>query len=368
MSGRRLLERGVELLVLGVVLSLVAGQLLGYPVLLGYVETGSMAPTMEPGDGFIAIPTALDDDIEDGDVGETDRGFVTRGDANPFTDQDGSEPPVKRPQIVAKALQVGGSVVVIPNLGTAVMGIQDALGETQRLIAVHTGSRDLLGAQGLTYILFGLSVLLYVVDHLVTDDTERGRERSRTRQTGISAGTVTVALAAMLVVAATAAMVVPAGTQEFGIVSAEFDSDQSTVIPRGESSTLEYRVPNGGLVPVVAYLEPASPGVSVDPGSVYVQGRGQGTASLTLTAPPETGYYRLYLTERRYLAILPEPILNLLYGFHPWAPIVVIDAVLASIIGGLGTVLLRGGRYRDRRRESPGAPSIRERVIKYFGG
>ncbi len=39
-----------ELLAVAVVLSLVVGQALGTPAGLSYVETGSMAPTMEPGD------------------------------------------------------------------------------------------------------------------------------------------------------------------------------------------------------------------------------------------------------------------------------------------------------------------------------
>lgn len=371
MATRRILERGTELVLVVVVLSLVAGQLLGYPVLLGYVETGSMAPTMEPGDGFVAVPTALDGDIEEGDVivfraeelqgggltthrvvGRTDRGFITRGDANPFTDQDGSEPPVKRAQIVAKALQVGGTTVVIPNLGTAVMAVQSAVSETQRQIAIRTGSRALLGTQGLTYLLFGLSVALYVVDLLLSAETNRSRDRSRKRETGVSTRLIVAALAAILVVAATSAMVVPAGTQEFGIVSAEFDSEQPTVIPTGESSTIEYRVPNAGVVPVVAYLEPASDGVAVDPKRVHVPGRGERNASVTLTAPPETGYYRLFLTEHRYLAVLPSPVMDALYRAHPWAPIVVIDAMLAGFIGVLGRALLGTGRIRDRHRET----------------
>lgn len=68
MSVRRVLTLGIELLVVLVVVSLVAGQILGYPVLLSYVETGSMAPTMEPGDGFVAVPEPVAGEVEEGDV------------------------------------------------------------------------------------------------------------------------------------------------------------------------------------------------------------------------------------------------------------------------------------------------------------
>ncbi|TKX51714.1 signal peptidase I, partial [Halorubrum sp. SP3] len=72
------------------------------------------------------VPPAIAGDIEEGDVvtfeaqelqgggltthrvvDETDQGYITRGDANPFTDQDGPEPPVQESQIAAVALELG---------------------------------------------------------------------------------------------------------------------------------------------------------------------------------------------------------------------------------------------------------------------
>jgi len=42
-----------------VLVSLVIGQALGQPVLLAYVESGSMEPTIDEGDGFVAIPSVV---------------------------------------------------------------------------------------------------------------------------------------------------------------------------------------------------------------------------------------------------------------------------------------------------------------------
>jgi len=50
------------------ILALVAGQALGQPVGLSYVETESMSPTMEPGDGFVPVPTHVAGPIEEDDV------------------------------------------------------------------------------------------------------------------------------------------------------------------------------------------------------------------------------------------------------------------------------------------------------------
>ena len=385
MSPRRLLTIGIEAAVVVVVASLLLGQVLGTPVLLGYVETGSMAPTMEPGDGFVAVPDAVAGDVDEGDVivfraeelqgggltthrvvGETERGYVTQGDANPFTDQDGDEPPVKDGQIVAKALQIGGSVVVIPNLGTLVTGLQGAFGAVQQRLAVLTGSRALLGTQGLAYVLLGLSGLLYVYDLVAGGGEARDTERDRSRDQGLSPGLVVAVLAAVLVTAATAAMVMPAGTQEFGVVSAEFESENPTVIQQGESATIPYTLPNAGLVPVVAYLEPGSTGVAVSPDRVRVAGRGEATVEMTLSAPPETGYYRRFVTEHRYLAVLPMPVVDALYEIHPWLPILAIDAMLAGGVALTGLLVLGGRRVRVRNRDSRHSRSRLRRLLRYL--
>ncbi|MFC7042310.1 signal peptidase I [Halonotius sp. GCM10025705] len=101
-------------LLIGFILLLLVSQLLGQPAIV-FVETGSMVPTLQPNDGYLAVPAVIADDPEVGDVilfesqnlggGEltthrvveiTDEGYITQGDANPFTDQDGDEPPSRR--------------------------------------------------------------------------------------------------------------------------------------------------------------------------------------------------------------------------------------------------------------------------------
>ncbi|MFC7114202.1 signal peptidase I [Natronoarchaeum sp. GCM10025703] len=154
---------GTALVVL--VLALLLGQLLGQPILLGFVSTGSMEPAVDAGDGFVAVPALLAGDVSEGDivvfdaeelqgggltthrvVGETDEGYVTKGDANPFTDQDGGEPPVSEGQIVAHALQVGDTAVTIPHLGTGIMGVQSAAdGLQQSVVSAAGGGGDWSG-------------------------------------------------------------------------------------------------------------------------------------------------------------------------------------------------------------------------------
>jgi len=351
-----------------VAVSVVAGSVLGQPIVLSYVETGSMEPTLEPGDGFVAITAELAGPIQEGDivvfeaqeiqgggltthrvVGETDRGYVTKGDANPFTDQDSDEPPVKEAQIVAVAWQPGGSVLVVPHLGTVVEGIQSVLGPVQRQVAALLGTSAVLGVSGLAYLFFALTLAWYVVGEWRRRTTKE-TERVRSRDTGTSTRLVVGLFALLLVGAATAAMVVPAGTQEYGIVSAEFESDDPTIIPVGESESLDRPLANGGAIPVVVYLEPASNGVDVEPQQFYIAGGEQVTATITLHAPDETGYYRRFVTQHRYLAVLPTSTIDFLYRIHPWTPIVVINALIGIPFYVVGVALVGTGRVRNRSR------------------
>ncbi|WP_424014380.1 signal peptidase I [Halorubrum xinjiangense] len=385
MSIKRTLSVALQAAAVLVVVSLVVGQFLGQPILLSYVETGSMQPTLAPGDGFVAIPAQLAGGIGPGDVvtfeaqeiqgggltthrvvEETERGYITRGDNNPFTDQDGGEPVVQDAQIVAKALQIGGGVVVIPHLGTAAMGFQSALQSLQTWLAVTFGVRSFQGTQGLAYIVFGLSMVAYAVDWYLNAGSRDRESRDRSRDDGTSVFAILGVLALVLMATATAAMVVPAGTQEYGVVSAEFESENPTVIESGTSQELEYVVPNAGLVPVYAYVTPASPGVDVDPQRLSVASRGEASTTVTLSAPDETGYYRLFVAEHRYLAVLPPGVVDELYGVHPWAPLVAINGLLGGGIVAIGLLLLRGEPARIRSRGSRERPPLYKRLLREF--
>jgi len=365
MTIRKGWDVAVKLALAVFLVSMVLGQVLGQPVLLGFVTSESMEPTLETGDGFVAVPAALTGPVEEGDVvtfraeeiqgggltthrvvDETDRGYITRGDANPFTDQDSGEPPVADTQVVAVVWQPGGEVVAIPGVGLLVTGTQETLAAIQRQVAAALGTRSLLGTQGLAYLLVALSVVGYVADVLSGDSRER--KRNADREEGTSVRFVLGVFAAIIVLSASAAMVGPSGPQEFGVVSAESDSPGLRVIEQGSAESARYTVPNGGFVPEVRYLDSATDGLTIEPGRVTVPPQSSVNATLTITAPPETGYYRYYVVEHRYLLVLPQPVIESLYRVHPWLPLVTIDAVLGGSFYLLGVLFVDTGRLRSR--------------------
>lgn len=360
----------VVVVVLGAA-ALVVGSLLGQPILLGYVTTGSMRPTISPGDGFVAIPSAVAGHVQNGAVvvfraerlhgggltthrvvGRTAEGYLTKGDANSVTDQRGGEPPVKDAQIVAEALQVDGHVVVVPHLGTLVVGVQDLFSTVQGGFA---GVLGLGGRQVLALLLLGGSLLGYAWS-VRRDRTTRRRTRERSRDLGVDPRHLLLGLVLVVVVAATAAMVVPAGPTAYGFVSSSYDVPGARVIGVGQTERTSYHAENPGVVPVTVFLDTQGRGITVEPTAAHLAPGTGLDATVTLTAPPRTGYFRRFVVEHRYLAVLPTSVIRALYAVHPWLPVVVIDALLGGSFYLLGLAVVGTSRLRmqsrHRRRSS----------------
>lgn len=367
------------LLILAIV-AMVLGQIVGQPVLLSYVTSGSMAETMDAGDGFVVLPSAVSGSVEVGDVvtfkaktlhgggltthrvvKKTDRGYITQGDANSFTDQDGSEPPVKDAQIVGQAVQIGKSPIVIPKLGAALTGVRELIKGTQRTIAQGFGARWLLGTNGLAYMLLLFGGLLYVGSVISEQKSgkKRRRKRKRKRRRGglmprqLPNWMIAVGLGFLLVTSLTVSMTVAGGTHEFGVVSAENDAPGARVIPTGQTENLNYSAPNSGALPIFAYVEPASDGVTATDEGVLVPPGERRILDVTLSAEDQTGYTTRYVTEYRYIAILPRSWIRGMHTIHPLLPVLIIDVLVLVAFLAISLPLLGSGSVRTRPTRSP---------------
>ncbi|QIB75504.1 signal peptidase I [Halogeometricum borinquense] len=363
------IQYGVLIILIVAVGAMLFGQVLGQPVLLGYVETGSMEPTMEPGDGFIAVPAVFTPPPEPGDVvvfqatelhnggltthrivRRTDEGYITRGDANPFTDQDGVEPPVMESQIVAEALQVNGQVVVIRDLGTVSQIVQGPLVGTIGLIGSAIGSSGLLAggssAQSLVFLGVGLIIVSIVFDS-VTGSRPRAK-RSRRRSNYIKTTTFLFILSLLVLAPATASMVVPSGANTFNIVSSEAPNDDPLVIGVGAEATIEYRVINDGFVPILTVIEPQHPELAISRSVFTVSSRSNETTTLTVQAPDATGSYSRAIKEWRYLPVLPRSVILSLHAIHPYVAIAAIDLLLLIGTVAFGLIAVGVGPIRLR--------------------
>jgi signal peptidase len=334
---------------------LVVGSLLGYPVLVGFVETGSMSPALEAGDGFVAVPSFLTDAPEPGEVvvyeaeevqggglvthrivDETERGYITKGDSNPFTDQDGGEPYVERGDVLSEALSVGGSVVRIPRLGSAVIYIRGTLAAVLGLLGV--GSTVGSGISGFV-LLFAGSVLL-AVSALGSQGRNRVRERSRKRPTeGIRVVTFVALMLLVVLAPANYAMVAP--DQEYTI---EPDVSDDRDITEAAS---EVTVRNEGLVAMAVVVEPTEGPASVTEEFLEVPGGEEVTTEIQPTRLAD----RYVIREHRYFMVLPSPVIYSLHSISPFLALLAINTVLSVGVVGLSFGLVGSGRTRTRSRE-----------------
>jgi signal peptidase len=370
--------RTVEIVAGLLVVALLAGQFLGQPLLLGFVQTDSMQPALEPGDGFVALPPQLVGPVEHGDVvtfdaatldgggltthrvvGQREGGFVTRGDGNSFTDQQGEEPPVPRERIVAVALQVNGGVVAIPGLGTFV-------GEAQALIVTAGGLLNLHGSpQTLATLLLALLGIVYLVDELLAapERTER-TNRASTRESGYSTRRLVFVGAGIIVLVATVSMVSATGTTtvEFGSTT-EGQLTQGT--PGGDPSlSTPLQFSNDGLVPTVAVIQSRTSDVSMSKEALVVGPGEQASVNATLTTPAEATGADRRIVQHSYIGVVPVSVLTALHALHPWVAIAAVDLFLWIVLVTAGYVLLGRRRLRFREGRGFGTVTLVRRILR----
>jgi signal peptidase len=372
---RKLLTRAVTLTLVIVALTMVVGQTLGQPLLFGFVTTGSMEPTLSPGDGFVAVPPPLADDPEPGDVvvfeaetiqgggltthrvvEETERGYVTHGDANPFTDQDGGEPYVAEGEILAYALQVNGEVVVIPNLGTFVTGVRNVVGAPFAL----------LGSDNAATVLVFVGIVLFLFAGATGDRNRRTTSRSPSRQNVLAVWLVVLAATLVVTTAATLAMVVPASGYDVEALVTDSPDDNPQVVAPGGTATVTYEVHNAGVVPAMVVTEPADDAVTVDPERTVLGFDGRTEVTVGMAAPERTGTYTYRVRESRYLVVLPPTILAALHEVHPLVALLVVDLVVASFVVAVALAVFGTGYLRMRSRpDVPLKIRLRRRLRRF---
>ncbi|RJX42586.1 signal peptidase I [Halonotius aquaticus] len=355
-------------LLIGFILLLLVSQLLGQPAIV-FVETGSMVPTLQPNDGYLAVPAVIADDPEVGDVilfesqnlggGEltthrvveiTDEGYITQGDANPFTDQDGDEPPVSEGQIKSVALTVGDGIVVIPGLGASVTAVRSVGTTIQNVVLVPLGLDIEVTTLSTVAMVAGLVLFVYGT---VTGATDK-RQRSRTRGGIFENAIIVIAvLTLVVIIPLNISMLLPSGVYQYEILSSEAPTDNPQIIPVGGESEVTYAMQNSGHLPVMVFLEAASDGVELSESQIYVPRRSTVETSITMQAPDQTGSYLRFIREYRYLVVLPPSLIASLHAIHPIVAIAGINLFVGGIVVGVfvATVGTDRLRLRSRKRE-----------------
>jgi len=361
-----LLRYAVSGLIVGFILLLLITQLIGQPPVV-FVESGSMAPTLEPNDGYLAVPMLFAGDIGVGDVilfesqelggGEltthrvveiTDEGYITKGDANPFTDQSADEPPVSEGQVRSVALNVGDEIVVIPGLGASVGLIRDGLRLFQETVLAPLGVDAEATSISTMALIGGLLLFIYGTVSGATDRYNRSRSRG-----GLLGNAVVVIaiLTLVVIIPVNASMLLPSGVYQYEILSSEAPNENPQVIGVGESSDVTYAMRNSGFIPTLVFLEPASDGVTMSDTQIYLPAQRTVETSITMQAPDEPGNYLRFVREYRYLVVLPPSLIASLHAVHPILAIIAINLVAGGLVGGVAVTTVGTDRFRFRSRK-----------------
>jgi signal peptidase len=272
-------------------------------------------------------------------VRETSQGFVLRGDANAFTDQQGGEPPVPRDRIVAEAVQINGQVVVIPNLG-------DYVGSLRRLFDSIGSHLGLSVNQVISFILVAAFVA-----YLLDGGGARGEnrvDRSAGRSTGFSGLLFIGGAVALMLAASTLSMTAASGVIALPYDSIEPGAAQQGGIPAGTTQNASVELTNGGLVPMTAVLSTDDPNATLGREQVYLGPQSNATVNVSITAPAKPGEYEVSVERQQYLAVLPGGVLSTLSSAGHWLAVAVVDLLLAGVVAAFGAMLVGGGRVRLR--------------------
>lgn len=268
------------------------------PVQLSYVYSGSMEPTIEQFDGYVLIRTA---DANVGDIvtfwsserdtyvthritGRSNQGFITKGDANPTTDQAAGSPYVDREDIRGRVLTLRGSPVLVPGLG-----------EFARFVRTHRAPiAGLLGSALLAALL-------------------RGRTASRPSRSVPRVRDVLWPVFVVAVISAIGLQFAGAQTKQMTYVALSSETDGPNRLTVGEAGTDSFTI-NRSELPMTAYV------VSADRMTITNQTRNDSTITVSVRIPPptHTGVVTTTVTVNRYVTVLPMGIIRRLHGIHPF--------------------------------------------------
>ena len=284
------------LIVIGLaVIAMIGGVL---PVQILYASSGSMEPVISEGDLYVVVDAG---DVQPGDiiafesdyyneyvthrvVEQTDEGYLTQGDANPSTDQEGGHPPVSERSVVGEVVTVAGAPITIGGVGPVIGVLQ-----SYRIA-----------------ILLGIVAIVFLPELLSTRGMPDRPARRVTRVGGV--------LHPLFLIAVVGGFFViywGSSSHDLTYVATAGQATAAHTVPVGESVVRELTLET--YVPPLTTTVVDADGVRVIERSVHGS-----TAALTVQVPARTttGPIRAHFAVNAYPATLPRSVLTALDEIH----------------------------------------------------
>jgi signal peptidase len=325
---RRALSWTVSVITWLLVLSsmiVIGGSLLGRPLLLAAVLTGSMVPVLNPGDLILVLP-AMSPPVR-GDIivfrtkahpswivhrvieGDQWQGFTTKGDANAEPDPD-----VVMPNEVAGFVPViGGKPLHMPHVG------------------LLSGERTPLSDSTVAVVTLLVGVFFVASDLKLPQRVSANVRKRRGKKSEATGVYVTIAFAALLVTLLPTLALWRSGLIDYQVIEKRTSSFTAKNLAEvGEDLVTVGTVTNPSPVPVVKVVTSADPAVTFEPSWLFIPPHGKVEVNTHIRGDHE-GRFVARTHEGVYLPLLPPATLAWLDMRSPW---------LAAILDSLFPVFL----------------------------
>lgn len=302
---------------------------------LWYVYSGSMEPTIKINDGFIV---AKSNEYNIGDIitfkpkfleqpyvthriiGISDDGsFITKGDNNPLSDQQGGEPAVIENQVIGKLVSINNNPIIIPKLGI--------------ISEIVTNKASKLNV----FVIISIAIIVFIVGYVVDtlfNKKVSAKRKARIRLLDLAPFFDPVFLIILILFIFNVFM--------FGQVVKSWGNDKisyvvvsteglSSPMP-GEKFIKMNSLQNSIPIPFIVILEPEDKNIVINPKKIYVDSKQQSEYTIEITAPDKIGYYTQNIYNKAYPNVLSEDLFDYLYSINQFLPLILIFTPSTGLI------------------------------------
>jgi len=317
----KLLSNILTLVMLLFMLTSIAGYLLDRPILISYVTSESMSPTLEKGDLFVINPFAKG---KVGDIivfklrdrwtvhriyAETDEGYITKGDNNIATDQQDSGKPIKKEYVVGVVITIFDKPLKIPMIGNYIQELSKHASNVFVAIAV---------------------IFLGII--LMTRDSNNKRKK---KVILIRYKTLYSIVSAVLIAMFVTSVVASWGTVSFNYVSTKAGNQhEGWYLPNSEF-VRKITIKNRAFYPTTFVLSSKSDRITIDSSSFTLQGGEERYVNVHVKVPSDTRVYYELIDVYAYPSLLPPDVIKSMWEVSKYLPLTVLTSEIAAILAGV---------------------------------
>ncbi|ADB57850.1 signal peptidase I [Archaeoglobus profundus] len=302
-------------------LTSVVGFILDRPILLSYVTSDSMTPTLNKGDIFLINPLSKG---KPGDIAvfkmnghwtvhriyaETSDGFITKGDNNVATDQQGGRNGVvKKEDVVGTVITVFGTPLKVPYVGSY---LQDFSKSTKNLY---------------------IAILVIVLGSILLTSGREGARKRKKRVLKLKYKTLYTIISTITMAVFLISIVATWGTIGFNYASTLAGGQkEGWYLPNTEFDrplTLKSKT----IYPMLYILSPRGERITIDKSQCILMGKEKESLIVHVKVPSDTKIYYEQIDVYSYPLMLPPATIKSMWNFSPYLPLMAFTSEMALLL------------------------------------